>query len=62
MSKYTGYTQQQNKANQKYTKEKRDCLNLNLPKGTKDLWKAQATEKGYKSLTAYITELIEGDK
>ena len=61
MSKYTGYTQQQNKATQKYIKEKRDRFGMNLPKGKLEEYRAKAKEKGL-SLSAYIVKLIEEDK
>lgn len=62
MSEYKGYTEIGKRATQKYIKEKRDSLNLNLPKGKKEEYRAQAEAKGYKSLTAYIVALIEGDR
>ena len=62
MSEYKGYTEVGKKATAKYIKEKRDTLNLNLPKGKKEEYRAQAEAKGYKSLTAYIVALIEGDR
>lgn len=62
MSEYKGYTEIGKRATKKYIKEKRDSLNLNLPKGKKEEYRAQAEAKGYKSLTAYIVALIEGDR
>ncbi len=62
MSKYEGYNESRKNASMKYNKEKRDNLNLNLPKGKKDEYKEQAAAKGYASLTAYIVHLIENDK
>lgn len=61
MSTYEGYNESRKKASMKYIKEKRDNLNLNLPKGKKAEYKAKAEAKGM-SLTAYIVSLIEGDK
>ena len=58
MSKYTGYTDKQNKATQKYKKEHRDRIALEVPKGKKDEYKAFAESQG-KSLTALIVELLE---
>ena len=62
MSIYKGYNETSKKATAKYLKEKRDSLNLNLPKGKKDEYRAQASAKGFSSLTAYIVHLIESDK
>ena len=45
----------------RYIKEKRDNLNLNLPKGDKDRYKLHAIRRGYKSLTALIVDLLEND-
>lgn len=42
----------------KYMKEKRENLNINIPKGKKEELKKYAESKG-KSLTALILELIE---
>lgn len=44
----------------KYFKENRENLNVNLAKGTKDIWKAYAEKRGL-TLTQYITKLIEED-
>ena len=60
MSKYKGYTEVSKRASMKYNKEKRDSLNLNLPKGKKEEYRAKANSKGM-SLTAYIMYLIEND-
>jgi predicted DNA binding CopG/RHH family protein len=54
------YNEIAKKATAKYIKEKRDQLNLNLPKGKKEEYKKYAKSKGV-SLTAYITKLIEKD-
>ena len=62
MSEYKGYTSDLGKASMKYNKEHRENLTLNLAKGVKDEWKAQATSKGFRSLTEYIARLIENDK
>ena len=56
------YNEISKKATMKYIKENRELLGLRLPIGTKDEWKQQTKEKGYQSLTVYITELIEKDK
>ncbi|MCQ2409819.1 MAG: hypothetical protein MJ068_04675 [Clostridia bacterium] len=47
-------------AQMRYNDSKRENLNLGLPKGTKDKWKAIAAEKGM-TLTEYITRLIDED-
>ena len=45
----------------KYLKSKREKLNLNLPLGTKEIWRGIAAEHGM-SVTALITKLIEDIK
>lgn len=44
----------------KYMQSKRESLRLNLPLGTKDLWKDYAADYGM-SVTELITKLIEKD-
>lgn len=44
----------------KYLQTKRSSLRLNLPLGTKDLWKDYAADRGM-SVTQLITKLIEKD-
>ena len=44
----------------KYLKERREALRLNLPKGTKDVWKAYAADRGI-SVTELLTRLITED-
>lgn len=61
MSEYKGYTQAGNKASQKYRKENRDRINLDVAKGKKEEFKAKAARKGM-SLNAYIVHLIENDE
>ena len=46
----------------KYRKANIERITLDLPKGKKEEYRAQAEAKGYKSLTAYIVALIEGDR
>ena len=58
MGKYTGYTDKQNKATQKYIKENLEQVRFWVNKGKKDEYKAFADSRG-KSLTALIVELIE---
>ena len=62
MSVYKGYTDKQNKATQKYKKENYARIIVDIPKIKKEEYRAKATAKGYTSLTAYIVDLIEGDK
>ena len=45
----------------KYLKSKREKLNLNLPLGTKEIWRGIAAEHGM-SVTALITKLIEEEE
>lgn len=62
MSEYKGYTEQQKIATAKYKKKVGlQKLNIDLPNGKKDEYKAKAARKGM-SLTAYIVSLIENDK
>ena len=42
-----------------YIKEKKDRINLVIPKGKKAEWKAKAEEKG-KSLTRFIIDRVDG--
>ena len=44
----------------RYMREKRENLNINLPLGNKNRYKAHAAARG-KSLTALIVELLERD-
>lgn len=61
MSVYKGYTDNQNKATQKYIKENLEQISFRVKKGKKDEYKEKAASKGL-SLTAYIMKLIEEDK
>lgn len=62
MSVYKGYTEAGKIATAKYKKKMGiEKLNIDLPKGKKDEYKAKAEAKGM-SLTAYIVSLIENDK
>ena len=56
------YNEIAKKASMKYKAEKRERIIIELPKGEKAQWKAQAEEKGFNSLTAYIKSLKEKDK
>ena len=58
MGKYTGYTDKQNKATQKYIKENLEQVRFWVSKGKKDEYKNFAESQG-KSLTALIVELLE---
>lgn len=53
------YTQAQNKATQKYQKEKYERINLAIPKTTKDYYRQEATKLGYTSLNKFIKDAIE---
>ena len=54
------YNESTKKATIKYMREKRENLNVNLPIGAKDRYKAHAEKRG-KSLTALIVDLLERD-
>ena len=51
-------TDAQKKANGKYKKEKTDTLSINIPKGFKDSWKQEASERGM-SLTELVVRAVE---
>lgn len=55
------YTEANKKATAKYIKEKRDRLELNMARGKKEEYRAQAEAHGM-SLNAYIISLLEKDK
>lgn len=57
----TKYDEKSKERTMRYIKEKRDNLNLNLPKGDKERYKLHAARRGYKSLTSLIVELLEND-
>ena len=54
------YTEAQKRAAEKYKATHREQLKLDVPKGSKDKYKAYAQKQG-KSLTALIIELLEAD-
>lgn len=54
------YSRAQMDASNKYRAKAYDQVNIVIPKGSKEIWKAFAAGKG-KSLNAYITELVEAD-
>ena len=60
MSKYTGYTDKQNKATQRYKKEHFGRIVLDVHKEKKNEYKAFAESRGL-SLTALIVQLIENE-
>lgn len=62
MSVYKGYNETYKKASMKYKKNNLERIALDVPKGKKEEYREQATDKGFSSLTAYIINLIENDK
>lgn len=54
------YTEAQKRASQKYKAASRDKLTLDIPKGSKERYKAHAEKRG-KSLTALVVDLLERD-
>lgn len=52
------YTEAQKKAAMKYMQEKTDNIQLRLPKGTKDRWKAAADTAGV-SMTKFVQDAVE---
>lgn len=55
------YNDAQKKASIKYLADKTDSIQIRVPKGKKEEYKALAAAKGL-SLNAYIIKLIEQDK
>ena len=53
------YTEAQARATAKYHSEKTESLQLRLPKGTKERWRAKAEAQG-KSLQRFIIDAVEG--
>ena len=45
----------------KYNKEKYDRLNIQVPKGKRDIINEHWKKKGYKSLNEYVNRLINKD-
>lgn len=45
-----------------YNRKNYDDIKIRVPAGQRDEIKKQALEKGYKSLNAYILDLIKKDK
>lgn len=52
------YTEAQKRASMKYLSEKTDSIQIRTPKGTKDRWRAAATERGL-SMQQFIIEAVE---
>lgn len=46
------------RANAKYNKNNYERINLAVPKGTKDMYKAAAENMGYSSLNGFIKDAI----
>ena len=55
------YSEAQKRATRKYIEKTYDRLELQLKKGMKDVYKAQAAAHGM-TLTAYIISLLEADR
>lgn len=47
------------KANAKWNKNNYESINLAIPKGTKEIYRAAATKLGYTSLNAFIKDAIQ---
>lgn len=58
---YLSYSKAQMEANHRYREKAYDQYNLTLPKGKREVYKAQAADRGM-SLNAYIISLLEADK
>ena len=52
------YTEAQKRASMKYLAEKTDNIQLRLPKGTKERWRAAADMCGV-SMTRFVQEAVE---
>ncbi len=52
-------TEAQKRATKKWQEEKTDLIKFRVPKGKKEVYQALADRSGYKSLTAYITAILE---
>ena len=53
------YTEAQKSATQKWQDQNTDLIRFRVPKGKKEEYQALAERAGAKSLTAYITGLLE---
>ena len=52
------YTEAQARATKKYIKEKTDDIRLRVAKGTKELWKEEAEQRGM-SMTKFVKSCVE---
>ena len=57
----TKYDEKAKARTMRYMQKSRENLMLNLPKGAKERYRQHAADRGYKSLTALIVELLERD-
>lgn len=53
------YTEAQKRATVKWQEENTDLIRIRVPKGKKEEYQALAERSGAKSLTAYITSVLE---
>lgn len=60
MSNYEGYKPRMNVATQKYRKEHRSLITIDVSKEEKELWKGYAERRGL-TLSGYIKKLIAED-
>jgi len=49
----------QKRATQKWQDEKTDLIKFRVPKGRKEEYQALAERSGYKSLTAFLNQILE---
>lgn len=52
------YTEAQKRATMEYLKNKTDSIQIRTKKGTKEVWKREATKRG-KSLNKFIVDSVE---
>lgn len=45
-------------SNNKWTKANYESINLAIPKGTKEIWRKNASELGYDSLNGFIKDAV----
>ena len=55
------YTEAQKAASMKYLRDKTDSIQIRVPKGKKDAWKAEAAARN-KSLQQFIIDAVEAAK
>lgn len=53
------YTEAQKRATMKWQQENTDLIRIRVPKGKKEEYQALADKAGAKSLTAYITSVLD---